>query len=59
VVGAFSATTIGTVVLDSASYEGQTTGSLGSVNSGNKLRFNVSVLGAATNWTVITEISNL
>jgi CCR4-NOT transcriptional regulation complex NOT5 subunit len=56
--GAFSATLVGSVTLNANSYENNTTGSLGTVNSGDKLRFNVTTLGTATNWTVITEISN-
>ena len=58
VTGPFSAITIGTVNLMSGSYEGATTGSLGSVTSGDKIRFNILTLGTATNETMITEISN-
>ena len=58
VSGLFSSTTIGTVTLPSGAYENSTTGSLGTVNSGDKIRFNVSTLGTATNWTVVTELSN-
>jgi hypothetical protein len=55
--GAFSATTIGTVTLGSGAHEGVTTGSsLGTVTSGNKIRFNAVALGTATGWTVIVEI---
>jgi len=56
--GVFSPTTIGSVTLPAASYEGFTTGSLGTVVSGDKIRFNVTTLGTAQNWTIITEISN-
>lgn len=53
----FSSQLIGPVTLSANSYEGVTTGSLGSVNSGDKLRFNVITLGNSQNWTIITEIS--
>jgi hypothetical protein len=55
--GAFSAATIGTVTIGSGAYEGVTTSpSLGTVTSGDKIRFNVLALGTATGWTVIAEI---
>ena len=57
VAGAFSATTVGTLVLPSGAYETYS-GSFSKVNSGDKLRFNVNTLGASQNWTIITEISN-
>ena len=56
--GFFSSTVIGTVTLLSGAYENATTGSLGTVYSGNKIRFNVDALGTAINWTVVTELSN-
>jgi mating pheromone-induced death protein 2 len=55
--GIFTATTLGNVVLPSNTYEGFTSGSLGSVNSGDKIRFNVITLGNSQAWTIITEIS--
>jgi hypothetical protein len=55
--GAFSAVTVGTVTLGSGAYEGSTTASLGTLASGDKLRFSVGTLGTALNWTVIVEIS--
>jgi hypothetical protein len=55
--GAFSAIAVGTVTLGSGANEGATTSSLGSINSGDKLRFNVSDLGSALSWTVIVEIN--
>jgi len=55
--GAFSATTVGTVTLGSGAYEGSTTTSLGTVTSGNKLRFNVGTLATAFNWTIIVELA--
>jgi hypothetical protein len=53
----FSSQLIGPVTLSANTYEGVTTGSLGSVNSGDKIRFNVITLGNSQNWTIITEIS--
>lgn len=50
--GAFSATTVGTVTLGSGAYEGETHSGLGTVASGNKLRFNVGTLATATGWTI-------
>ncbi len=50
--GAFSATSVGTVTLGSGAYEGSVTSALGTVASGNKLRFNVGTLGTATGWTI-------
>lgn len=55
--GSFNPTTIGGVTL-MGTYEAATTGSLGAVASGNKLRFNVTTLGVGINWSIITEISN-
>jgi hypothetical protein len=56
--GGFSATTIGSVTLSSGSYEAYNTGSLGTINSGDKLRFNITTLGSAQNWITICEISS-
>jgi hypothetical protein len=57
--GVFSATTVGSLMLLSGSYETAfASASLGTVTSGDKLRFNVTALGTAANWTIITEISN-
>lgn len=53
----FSATTVGTVTLGAGANEGFVTASLGTINSGDKIRFNVGVLGTAQNWTVIVEIA--
>lgn len=50
--GAFSAATVGDVTLGSGDFEGSNTSSLGTVASGNKLRFNVLTLATAQNWTV-------
>ena len=50
--GAFSATTVGTVTLGSGAYEGNNTSSLGTIASGNKLRFNIGTLATATGWTI-------
>jgi len=56
--GAFSATTVGSVTLSSGAYEGsQTSGfTTSTVASGNKLRFNATALGTATNWTITIEL---
>lgn len=58
VAGAFSATSVGSVTMGGGAYEVASTASLGSVNSGDKLRFNPTVLGTATNWTIEVELSN-
>lgn len=58
VVGAFSASLIGSVSLPSSSYENYATGTFTTTVSGDKLRFNVTTLGTAQNWTVIAELSN-
>lgn len=55
--GAFSPTTIGTVTLTSGANEGQVTTSLGTIISGNKVRFNVAALGSAQNFTCQVDIS--
>jgi hypothetical protein len=54
--GAFSAATVGTVTLGSGAFEGSNTTSLGTVASGNKLRFNVGTLATAQNWTIQVEL---
>jgi hypothetical protein len=56
--GAFTAVSIGTVTLGANAYEAATTSSLGTINSGNKTRFNVLTLGTGQNWTVTVEISH-
>ena len=48
--------TVGTVTLGAGAYEGQVTSSLGTIQSGNKMRFNVLVLAAALNWTIQVDI---
>jgi len=58
VVGGFSAAAVGTVTLGSGDNEGSATAALGTVASGNKLRFNVVTLATAQNWTVIVELSS-
>ena len=54
--GAFSAATVGAVTLASGAFEGRTTAALGTVASGNKLRFNVGTLATAQNWSVQVEL---
>ena len=54
--GGFSATTVGTLTLASGSYETSNSSSLGTINSGDKIRFNVTTLGTAQNWTITTEL---
>jgi hypothetical protein len=56
--GLFSATSIGTLTIPVGSYEIYAN-SLLSLNSGNKIRFNINTLGDFTGWTVILEISSL
>lgn len=56
--GLFLATSIGTLTIPPGSYETYAN-SLLSLNSGDKIRFNVTTLGDFTGWTVILEISSL
>jgi hypothetical protein len=56
--GVFNATVVGTVILTAGSYEASSGPFTTIVNSGDKVRFNVIILGAAQNWTVIMELSN-
>lgn len=55
--GAFSAATIGTVTLGSGAFEGSITSGFtnNSAASGNKIRFNVGVLGTALDWMIEVE----
>ena len=55
-VGGFVATSLGTVTLAMNAYEGSYAPSSGTVNSGDKLRFNVLDVGTAQNWTVAVEL---
>lgn len=57
--GIFSPVLIGSLTLPASSYEAYS-GSMpsASLNSGDKIRFNVVNVGLAQNWTIITEISN-
>jgi hypothetical protein len=55
--GAFSATTVGTLTMGSGNYEVSTTAALGTVNSGDKIRFNVTTLATAQSWTILVEIT--
>ena len=50
--------TFGQVDLLSGSYQNTNSNITASLVSGDKIRFKVLTLGTATNWTVITEISN-
>jgi hypothetical protein len=54
---AFSAASVGSVALGAGAYEGSTTAGLGTVASGNKLRFTVDALGTAQNWTVLVDLA--
>jgi hypothetical protein len=57
--GIFNPEIIGSLTLPSSSYE-EYSGSIPSqtLNSGDKIRFNVINLGFSKNWTIITDISN-
>lgn len=44
--------TVGTITFGSGDLEGSVTSALGTVASGDKLRFSVTTLGTATGWTV-------
>jgi hypothetical protein len=54
----FNAITIGSLNLTSSTYIVVNTGSLGYINSGDLIRFNIQSLGSAMNWTIIAEISS-
>lgn len=54
--GPFSASTIGTMTTATNDYEAYLTGSLGTLNSNDKIRFNVLDVAAASNWTITLEI---
>lgn len=47
-----SGTTVGTITFSSGDFEGEVTTSLGTVDSGDKLRFSVTALGTATGWMI-------
>lgn len=55
--GGFSAVLVGTVAVADNAYEGYALPS-GTLNSGDKVRFNAVTLGTTQNWTLITEISH-
>lgn len=55
---AFSASTVGTLTMGSGDYEVAATSSLGTVASGNKLRFNVTTLATATGWAIGVELGS-
>jgi phosphotransferase system IIA component len=55
--GIFNAVALGSLTLSGSLYE-TTTGSLATINSGDKMRFYVDTLGSAQNWTITAEISN-
>lgn len=55
--GPFSSTSVGTVSVDDNVYYGSNVVGLGTVNSGDSLRFNVRSLGTTQNWTLITQLS--
>jgi hypothetical protein len=57
IAGIFTPTGIGTLTLSGGGYEGNQTAGLGSVNSGDKIRFNVGDLGTATGWTITVEMT--
>ena len=56
VAGAFVATSVGTLTMGAGNYEVSATAGLGAVNSGDKLRFNPTVLGTAEAWTITVEM---
>lgn len=56
VAGAFSASSVGTLTMGSGDYEVSSTAALGTAASGDKLRFNVTTLATALNWTVEVEM---
>ena len=55
--GNFSATTVGSCAVSSNNEAATTSGfSVSTLSSGNKVRFNVTTLGASTNWTIKLEL---
>lgn len=54
--GGFTAISVGTIALSAGNYDAATVSSLGTINSGDKLRFNPLILGTAQNWAVTVEI---
>lgn len=55
--GSFSAATVTSIYITTGSNEGAATGSLGTINSGDKLRFNIITTGSISqNWTVNVEL---
>ena len=56
--GIFSPIFIASASLIGAINETASIGLFGTASSGNKLRFNVTTLGTAQNWTIISEIAN-
>jgi hypothetical protein len=54
--GVFSATTVGTLTMPSGDYQVTNATALGTVASGDKLRFNVTTLGTALYWTIQVDI---
>lgn len=53
----FVPTTVGTVTVSSGANEASVTSSLGTITSGNKVRFNVATLATAQYWTVEVDIT--
>jgi len=47
-----SGSTVGTITFSSGDYEGEVTSMLGTVASGDKLRFSVTTLATATGWNI-------
>jgi hypothetical protein len=56
IAGAFAPTAIGSLVMGAGAYEVTSTIILGTVDSGDKLRFNVTVQDTATAWTITVEM---
>jgi hypothetical protein len=56
--GVFSATTVGSVVLPTGSYEANNTSGLGTVTSGDKLRVLINNLASAAGWTVCLAVES-
>jgi hypothetical protein len=54
--GVFSPNEVGRLILPENSYE-SFTGSIYTINSGDKIRFNVIELGTSQNWTLTVEIT--
>ena len=57
-IGIFNPVTLGTLNLNSNTYEAST-GSFTTIVSGDKIRFNITSVGNANYWTIVADITTL